>query len=314
MSGEAPKQRRKLSAILMVDVADYSRMMGADEEATGGLIGEFHLRVKSLIEAHEGRVVDTAGDSVFGEFDSVVNAVRCAQLVQDRQATENKRQPRERRFEARIGVHLGDVVVEDYRVYGDGVNIAARLEQLAEPGGIWISEAVFQQVRSKLDLAFEDMGMRELKNIQYPIRLYRVAAKVPRPDRASTKPPEIPASRGDRSGLVWIDRLRETPIIMMLSVGAVLLVSPIFLFPTGGVFPTGGGVLIGLALGSVWSEASGRPGNFLIALGAGIAAGAAFTNWSGVTNGMFILGGLVVAAVGLGRNLSRTRQSARSPE
>ncbi len=119
-------------------------------------------------------MVDTAGDSVFGEFDSVVNAVRCAQAIQDTQAAVNAARPGEEHIETRIGVHLGDVIVQDYQVYGDGVNIAARLQALADPGSICVSEAVYQQVFQKLDLTFEDLGIQKLKNIEYPIRLYRV--------------------------------------------------------------------------------------------------------------------------------------------
>ena len=174
MATEGSTPRRKLSAIVMVDVSGFSRMMGRDEEGTTARIREFHSRIRSVVEAHEGRVVDTAGDSVFGEFDSVVNAVRCAQAIQDTQATVNATLPPEEHIETRIGVHLGDVIVQDYQVYGDGVNIAARLQALADPGSICVSEAVYQQVFRKLDLTFEDLGVQELKNIEYPIRLYRV--------------------------------------------------------------------------------------------------------------------------------------------
>lgn len=174
MTTEEPAPRRKLSAILMVDVSGFGRMMGRDEEGTTTLIREFHTRTRALVEAHEGRVVDTAGDSVFGEFDSVINAVRCAQAIQQAEATVNAARAGSDRFEPRIGVHLGDVIVQDYRVYGDGVNIAARLQTVADPGGICVSEAVYQQVYRKLDLGFEDLGVQELKNIEHPIRLYRV--------------------------------------------------------------------------------------------------------------------------------------------
>jgi class 3 adenylate cyclase len=174
MATEASKPRRKLSAIMMVDVSGFSRMMGRDEEGTTARIREFHTRTRPLVEAHEGRVVDTAGDSVFGEFDSVVNAVRCAQAIQHTQAAINAASPPEERMETRIGVHLGDVIIQDYHVYGDGVNIAARLEAVADPGGICVSEAVYQQVHTKLDLVFEDLGVQALKNIEHPLRLYRV--------------------------------------------------------------------------------------------------------------------------------------------
>src|SRR5439155_27316306 len=170
-SGE-PRRRRKLSAIMMVDVSGFSRMMGADEEKTVRLIQGLQREIKELVEEFEGRVVGTAGDSAFGEFDSVVNAVRCARRIQEEQSRLNAERPEDERVNSRIGIHLGDVIVEDYNVYGDGVNIAARLEPLADPGGICLSEAVYQQVRTKLDLPVQDIGLRELKNIAHPIHLY----------------------------------------------------------------------------------------------------------------------------------------------
>src|SRR2546426_6786443 len=189
MATDASTPRRKLSAILMVDVSGFSRMMGRDEEGTTALIRAFHTRTQALVEAHEGWVVDTAGDSVFGEFDSVVNAVRCAQAIQQTQATDNAARPPEERIETRIGVHLGDVIVQDSHVYGDGVNIAARLQAVAAPGSICVSEAVYQQVYKKCDLAFEDLGVQALKNIEPPFRLYRVV--VSGPDQLAA-PPQVP--------------------------------------------------------------------------------------------------------------------------
>ncbi len=192
MATEVSTPRRKLSAILMVDVSGFGRMMGRDEEGTTARIREFHTRTRSLVEAHEGRVVDTAGDSVFGEFDSVINAVRCAQAIQQTQATVNAANPPAERIEPRIGVHLGDVIVQDYHVYGDGVNIAARLQAVADPGTICVSEAVYQQVYKKLDLTFEDLGVQELKNVEHPIRLYRVVL----PGRElRAAPPQRPQQR-----------------------------------------------------------------------------------------------------------------------
>src|SRR5215468_5425008 len=188
MTTEASVPRRKLSAIVMVDVSGFSRMMERNEERTTALIREFHDRTQGLVESHQGRVVDTAGDSVFGEFDSVVNAVRCAQAIQDAQAAANTSREPAARVETRIGVHLGDVIVQDYHVYGDGVNIAARLQTAAAPGSICVSEAVYQQVYTKLDLAFEDLGVQQLKNIEHPIRLYRVSG--PETGRTVTHSPQ----------------------------------------------------------------------------------------------------------------------------
>jgi len=186
MSSGVSKPRRKLAAILMVDVSGFSRMMSRDEEGTTARIREFHTRTRSLIEEHEGWVVDTAGDSVFGEFDSVVNAVRCAQVLQDAQAAVNATRPPGEQIETRIGVHLGDVIVQEHHVYGDGVNVAARLQAAADPGGIYVSEAVYQQVHNELDLAFEDLGVREFKNIEYPVHLFRVVS--PGHDRPAASP------------------------------------------------------------------------------------------------------------------------------
>jgi class 3 adenylate cyclase len=214
METEASKPRRKLSAILMVDVSGFSRMMGRDEEGTTARIRDFHLRTRSLVEAHEGRVVDTAGDSIFGEFDSVVNAMRCAQAIQHSQAAINAALPPEDRMETRIGVHLGDVLVQDYHVYGDGVNIAARLEAVADPGGICVSEAVYHQVHTKLDLAFEDLGVQALKNIEHPIRIYRVVPPahdrsapaerhpLPEPTRSPEPAPFLRVSDQERDEMV----------------------------------------------------------------------------------------------------------------
>lgn len=198
----------------MVDVSGFGRMMGRDEEGTTARIREFHTRTRSLVEAHEGRVVDTAGDSVFGEFDSVINAVRCAQAIQQTQATVNAASAPGERVEPRIGVHLGDVIVQDYHVYGDGVNIAARLQAVADPGSICVSEAVYQQVYRKVDLAFEDLGVRELKNIEHPIRLYRVVlpgrdAPVALPQRPQ-QPLQAPGPAAGKPATVSVKQIRIT--------------------------------------------------------------------------------------------------------
>jgi len=289
------RRRRKLSAIMMADVSGFSRMMGADEDTTVDQIKEFHRRMKLLVEEFEGRVVDTAGDSVFGEFDSVVNAVRCACRIQEERALENSQKSAEQRIHTRIGIHLGDVIIEDYRVYGDGVNIAARLEPLAEPGGICISEAVYQQIRSKLDVRFEDLGLKELKNIEHPIRLYRMSPLVA---AIATPPPR--SSPAEPVAETAADELWRPSVLIPTCVGFFLLLSPLYLFPTGGALPTLGAVLVSVILGRVWAIRSERRGNFFLALGAGIASGALWTNWSHITNALFVLAGLIVAAVGAG--------------
>src|SRR5215831_11792859 len=243
MTTGASAPRRKLSAILMVDVSGFSRMMGRNEERTTALIREFHDRTRGLVETHQGRVVDTAGDSVFGEFDSVVNAVRCAQAIQEAQSTANAGRMPADRIETRIGVHLGDVIVQDYRVYGDGVNIAARLQTIAAPGSICVSEAVYQQVYTKLDLAFEDLGVQELKNIEHPIRLYRVSGsptgRTPTRARPATSPDSPRAVR-------WTDALLHPSSIFPLVVGAYMMATILGLPPAGHLLPAWGIVLIGV--------------------------------------------------------------------
>src|SRR5262249_44981678 len=260
MTTDASAPRRKLSAILMVDVSGFSRMMGRNEERTTVLIREFHDRTQGLVEAHAGRVVDTAGDSVFGEFDSVVNAVRCAQAIQEAQAAANTSREPAARVETRIGVHLGDVIVQDYHVYGDGVNIAARLQTAAAPGSICVSEAVYQQVYTKLDLAFEDLGVRELKNIEHPIRLYRVItpkagrADVPAEAPAQVRPPG-PSPQPPRGipprGVPWTEALLHPSSLAPLLIGAYLLATKLGLPPTGRLAPAFGAALAGVRLGRV---------------------------------------------------------------
>jgi len=297
------RRRRKLSAILMADVSGFSRMMEAHEERTIALIQDFHRRIKQLVESHEGRVVDTAGDSVFGEFDSVVNAVSCARKIQQDQADANAGRKPEDRVDTRIGVHLGDVVIQDYHVYGDGVNIAARLEAIADPGGICLSEAVYQQIHKKVDLPIEDMGLVELKNIEHPVRVYRVPP-LQKPARARPLPAVKPATRAvaaELRGAQRLDGIRRPGVLVTGMIGLLLLLSPVFSFPTGGVFPTAGSVLFGGVIGRVWLDLGGRRELRLLPLGVGIAAGALLTNWSAVTNFIFALAGLVVVAAGLSR-------------
>jgi adenylate cyclase len=158
---------RKLTAILCADVYGYSRLMGEDEEATPRPLTSYRKLIDSLIEQHRGRFVNSAGDSVLAEFASVVNAVQCAVEIQNILKTENASLPSERRMEFCIGINLGDVIV-------DGVNVAARLENLAEPGGICIAANVYDQIKHKLRLSYEDLGEQTVKNIAEPVRVLRV--------------------------------------------------------------------------------------------------------------------------------------------
>lgn len=167
---------RKLTAILCADVHGYSRLMGENEEATLRSLSSHRMVIDGLIERHRGRFVNSAGDSVLAEFASVVNAVQCGVDIQAALKSENANLPPERRMEFRIGINLGDVMVEGAQIYGDGVNVAARLESLAEPGGICISGTVHDQVSNKLALDYEDLGEQAVKNIAKPVRVLRVLA------------------------------------------------------------------------------------------------------------------------------------------
>jgi adenylate cyclase len=165
---------RRLAAILAADVFGYSRLMGDDEEATLRTLTAHRTLIDSLIAEHHGRFVNSAGDSVLAEFSSVVEAVKCAIAIQRALKSANADLQPARRMEFRIGVNLGDVMAEGAQIYGDGVNVAARLESLADPGGICLSGTVHDQVRDKLSLAFEDGGEQAVKNIARPIRVWRV--------------------------------------------------------------------------------------------------------------------------------------------
>jgi len=182
---------RRLAAILAADVAGYSRLIEADEEGTLGRLKV--LRAKTIdpkIAGHRGRIVKTTGDGLLVEFASVVDALRCAAELQADLAEGNAALSPERRIEFRVGINVGDIVVEDGDIFGDGVNVAARLEGLAEPGGICVSARVREDTAGKLDLAFEDMGDQALKNIARPVRAYRaMTADGPARAQVSSDPP-----------------------------------------------------------------------------------------------------------------------------
>lgn len=168
--------KRKLTAILNADVEGYSRLMRENEETTIRTLTTYREVMATLIQKYRGRVVDSPGDNLLAEFASVVDAVRCAVEIQRELAERNAELPPENKMVFRIGVNLGDVVEEDGRIYGDGVNIAARLESICEGGGICISGTAFEQIEHKLDLEFEDDGEHEVKNITKPVRVYRLSS------------------------------------------------------------------------------------------------------------------------------------------
>ena len=166
--------KRKLTTILSADAVEYSRLMAEDESATVKTIATYREIMSSLIKQHRGRVVDSPGDNVLAEFSSVVDAVQCAVAVQNEFQTRNAELPANRRMEFRIGINLGDVIDEEDRLYGDGVNISARLETLADAGGVCISGTAFDQVKGKLSLGYRFVGEQIVKNIPDPIRVYKV--------------------------------------------------------------------------------------------------------------------------------------------
>jgi adenylate cyclase len=173
MSGQ--RVERRLAAILAADVAGYSRLMGQDE---AGTLARLRTHRRELIDPkiaeHKGRIVKTTGDGLLVEFPSVVEAVACAVAIQRGMAERNAPIPNNERIDFRVGINLGDVIAEDNDIYGDGVNIAARLEALAEPGGVRVSGVVHDQVQGRLECSFEDTGEQSLKNIARPVRVYRV--------------------------------------------------------------------------------------------------------------------------------------------
>jgi class 3 adenylate cyclase len=165
---------RRLAAIVAADVAGYSRLMGLDEVGTARTLREHRKITDALVAKHGGRLVNTTGDGVLLEFPSVVDAVECAVAVQAVMAQRNEGVPQDRRMLFRIGINLGDILIEGDDILGDGVNAAARLEGIAEPGGIWISASAYEQVRGKVLVEFTDLGEQSLKNIDRPLRVYAV--------------------------------------------------------------------------------------------------------------------------------------------
>ena len=216
--------KRKLAAILSADVKGYSRLMGEDEAETVKTITAYRRIIGELIQQHRGRVIDSPGDNILAEFASVVDAVQCAVAAQNEFKARNAELPENRRMEFRIGVNLGDVIEVEGRIYGDGVNIAARLESVSEAGGVCISGTVFDQVRNKVALGYEYLGEQTVKNIALPVRVYKVlmepeaAGKVvgekePRPTKWGWKTVAVVAVMVlVAAGLIWNFYLRGPQI------------------------------------------------------------------------------------------------------
>ena len=174
--------KRKLTAIFSADVEGYSLLMGDDEDATIRTLTTYRELMSTLIDKHRGRVVDSPGDNILADFGSVLNAVQCAVEIQKELGAKNADLPDQRKMEFRIGINLGDVVLEKGKIYGDGVNIAARIERLAQAGGICVSGTVYDQIETRLPLTYNYLGEKSVKNITKPIRVYRVCAEPETPE------------------------------------------------------------------------------------------------------------------------------------
>ena len=231
---------RKLAAILAADVVGYSRLTGADEEGTMRRLRALRAElIDPVIQANRGRVFHTAGDSILIEFSSVVDAVRCSVDIQRGMAVRNGDFVPEKQIEFRVGIHLGDMMVQlDGDLLGDGVNVAARLEGIAEPGGICLSNAAYDQVRDKLKESFFDLGEKELKNIARPVRVYRIdlvppasaASEMPKPTLALPNKPSIAVlafqnMSGDQEQEYFADGITEDVITDLSKVGGLLVIA-----------------------------------------------------------------------------------------
>jgi adenylate cyclase len=209
---EAPPLERKLVAILAADVASYSRMMEIDEEGTLATLSTFRLVTDGLISRHDGRICGTAGDSILAAFGSALAAVQCAVEIQNELSRSNDDLDKDRRMQFRIGINVGDVMLKDGDIFGDGVNIAARLEGLADPGGICISRGIHDHVMKKLPFEFDDLGEQSVKNIAQPVRVYRLVLNGGGPE---LRP--IPAATPSRGVEPDIPSLTEDEAVVAVS-------------------------------------------------------------------------------------------------
>jgi len=216
--------KRKLVAILAADVQGYSRLMGADEVAALRTLTAYRPVTDSLITHYHGRVVNTAGDSILAEFASVVDAVQCAVDIQRELKIKNDAVPEPRRMELRIGINLGDVMVEGEQIYGDGVNIAARLESLADGGGICLAGNVYEQIRHKLPLPCEDLGEQRVKNIAEPVRVYRVHWDESSSHQVARHKSKADSHKPRRVGVAHRSKMLAAVVSLILLAGTVVTV------------------------------------------------------------------------------------------
>ncbi len=216
--------KRKLTVILAADFEGYSRLMGADEEATHKTLRAYREIIDGLIARHDGRVFSTAGDSVVAELGSAVEAVRCAISIQEELRVRNAELAEDRQMLLRIGINVGDVMIDDDDLFGDGINVAARLEGLAEPGSICISGSTFEQVKNKLSFGFEDMGLQEVKNIPYKVPAFRIKSG---PISVTT---DAPSTSADTHVRAWSSnakgsrRLAISTAVITLAIGVGAMV------------------------------------------------------------------------------------------
>jgi adenylate cyclase len=228
------KVKRRLTTVLCADVEGYSRLMEVDEAGTLVTLQRYRSAMATLIGRHDGRIINTWGDAVIAEFASVVEAVQCAVETQQELTTDSRSLPDARKMQFRIGINLGDVMVDGDNIYGDGVNVAARLQQLAEPGGILISGPVYDQVHNKLSIAFDPLGEQQVKNLATPVMSYRVVHGTARSDpsasvRGTKPPPQVP-TRSEAApgffakGIAWYKSLpRIIAAIIALAVFIFLI-------------------------------------------------------------------------------------------
>jgi adenylate cyclase len=227
MTDQTADIRRKLTTVFCADVQGYSALVERDEVGTVTRLKQYREIMTDLIGRHHGRLINTWGDGLVAEFSSPVEAVFCAVETQRRLATRNAEEPLLPPMQFRIGINLGDVIIEGSDIYGEGVNIAARLESLAEPGGICISGTVFEQVRKKLDIGFDFLGDREIKNIAEPVPAYRVqiASAAPRPATAAMPSGAAP-SDADAALAKWRGQAWKLGVIAVFLLMINLLSSP----------------------------------------------------------------------------------------
>jgi adenylate cyclase len=233
------KVKRRLTTVLCADVHGYSRLMEADEAGTLATLRRSRTAIAGLVERHDGRIVNTWGDAVIAEFASVVEAVQCAVEIQQEISNQEPDPPQPNRMRFRIGINLGDVMVEGDDIYGDGVNIAARLQELAEPGGVVVSRTVYDQVHNKLPVGFDCLGQQPMKNVA-PVVSYRVAmggqAAAPRSfpaDESASPRAEAGAQRRDghepstgiRAALDWFANLPRSIAVPLALAGFLILIN-----------------------------------------------------------------------------------------